>query len=195
MRKWIVLAVSAIALTSVALAQPGGPGNFSPEMRKKFEAYRPVFELSTLVRMLQDVEKEKGLAFSKAQAGKLLPILKDLKGRADIKPADAEKILSNIEDNILSDAQLDWIDKTRLERQEEARRRQEERGQQGQQGQGVRVPGLPPIGGGQGGQRQGGPGGQGGFFRAIMEGKPVNPFKDGRGKENIDAIITVLSKK
>lgn len=200
MRKWTVLTISAMVLSSLALAQPGqgpgqGPGNFSPELRKKLEAYRPVLELSTLVRMLADVDKEKKLAFSKAQAGKLLPILKDLKTRADIKPADAEKILANIEDKILTDAQLDWIDKTRLERQEEARRRQEQNGQ-GQQGQGVRVPGLPPVGGGnqQGGQRQGGPGG-GGFFRAIMEGKPVNPFADGRGKENIEEIIAVLSKR
>ena len=192
MRNLMVLAVSVIAFLGLALAQPGqGPGNFSPEMRKKFEAYRPVFELSALVNLLDEVDKAKGLAFNKAQAGKLLPILKDLKARADIKPADAEKILSNIEDNILTDAQLDWIDKTRLERQEEGRRRREQAGQ-GQQGQGARVPGLPPIGNRQGGQRQGGPGG---FFRAIMEGKPVNPFSEGRGKERIEGIITVLSKK
>lgn len=166
-----------------ALAQ-GGPPNVSPEMRQRFEAYRPVFDLVGTIGLMDEVEKQRGLAFTKAQATRLLPILRDLQTRADLKPADAEKILTNIENNILTPVQLKWMDQTLLQRREEARQRREQAGGQGSQtGQG----GL------QGSPR--GPG-QGGFFQAIAQGKPYNPFKEQpRAADNLKNLIALLSKK
>jgi hypothetical protein len=190
MRKLLTL-LATLAL-GLGLAQPGpGPGGgftIDPETRKKFEAFQPVFELTRLVAILDEVDKQKGLAFTKPQAQKLLPVLKDLLTRSDLKPADAEKIQINIEDKILTPAQIKWIDTTQLAREKELRQRREQGQGQGQ-GQGQRPPGQ----GGPGGL--GGPGGRGGFFQAIQQGTPFNPFKEGRGKESLDGIIAVLSKR
>ncbi|HEU4743199.1 MAG TPA: hypothetical protein VFS50_16500 [Meiothermus sp.] len=182
----VVLALGAV----LAQPGPGGPPNLTPEMQKKFQEYRPVFDLTSSIRMLAEVDAQKGLAFSKAQAQKLLPILKDLQSRSDLKPADANKILSNIEDSILTPAQLKWMDETQLKRQQEARQRAQQ-GQQGQGGGGFFGPGGP--GGQNGGNRQGSP--RGGLFQAILQGKPFNPFKEGRAAENLQQLITLLSKR
>jgi len=181
MKQWLSLLVM-LAL-GLALAQ-GGPPNISPEMQQRFEAYRPVLDLVATIGLMDDLEKQRGLAFTKAQAQKLLPILRDLQNRADLKPADASKMLSTIEDNILSPSQLKWIDQTILQQREEARRRREAGGQNPQAGQG-NSPGQPR-----------GPGGQGGFFQAITQGKPYNPFKEQpRAADNLKNLIALLSKK
>ncbi len=170
---WVVLALG------LALAQ-GGPPNVSPEMRQRFEAYRPVFDLVGTIGLLDEVEKQRGLAFTKAQATRLLPILRDLQTRTNLKPADAEKILTNIENNILSPAQLKWMDQTLLQRREEARQRREQGGGQN-----------PPAQGNLQGQPR-----QGGFFQAIAQGQPYNPFKEQpRAAENLKNLIALLSKK
>ena len=207
MRKLLILAMLALSVMGGALAQGGqGPGQGGPgggfpgmtdEMRKKLQAYQPVFDLTRTVGIFDEVDKQKGLAFTKAQAQKLLPVLRDLLNRADLKPADASKILTNLEDNILTEAQLAWIDKTQLERQQQARERfQNGQGGQGGQGQGGQAgQGQRPQGqGGPGGP--GGPGGRGGFIQAIMQGKPFNPFKEQqRSKDNLTALIAVLAKR
>ncbi|MCX7782488.1 MAG: hypothetical protein N2318_02455 [Meiothermus sp.] len=181
MKRWMSL-LATLAL-GVALAQ-GGPPNITPEMRQRFETYRPVFDLVGTIGLMDELEKQRGLAFTKAQAQKLLPILRDLQNRADLKPADASKILSNIEDNILTPAQLKWMDETILKQREEARRRREQAsGQNPQAGQG---------------NFQGPPGGgnRGGLFQAIAQGKPYNPFKEQpRTADNLKNLIALLSKK
>ncbi|MER3483261.1 MAG: hypothetical protein C4332_09090 [Meiothermus sp.] len=171
---------------------PGGQTGITNDMRKKMQAYRPVFDLTASVRMMSELDVQKGLAFTKAQAQKLLPILKDLGARADLKPADADKILGNIENNILSDAQVQWMDTTRLQREEQMRQRAQQQGRE-QQGQAsaLRMPGGPPLGAFGGGQRDG----QGGFFQAIQDGKPFNPFKEGRAKESLDALVALMTKR
>lgn len=133
--KRLIGLLTTLAL-GLALAQ-GGPSNLSPEMRQRFEAYRPVLDLVATVGLLDELDKQRGLAFTKAQAQKLLPILRDLQTRTDLKPAEASKILSNIEDNILTPAQLKWMDQTILQQREEARQRREQGGGQNpQMGQG-----------------------------------------------------------
>jgi len=190
MRLMILITVLLIGL---GLAQGGDQDgrfqNLPEDLRKKLQAYQPVFDLSRTVNILGEVDKQKGLAFTKAQAQKLLPILKDLQTRSDLKPADAQKILSNLEDNILSDAQLNWIDQTQLQRQQQARQRFQQGGGQGQGEQGSE--------GGQGqGPHPGGPGDRGGFFQAIQAGKPFNPFKDNpRAKDNLVTLVALLQKK
>ncbi len=166
---------------------PDGPGGrFAPDpaMRAKMEKYRPVLDLVQSIRNLGDVDKETKLAFTKSQAKTLLPILKDLAARADLKPSDATKILSNIEDKILTPAQLKWLDEQQLKRDEERRKRMAEAQKSGT-GQ-VRLPGF---GGGNNANRQGG---SGGMFQAIQDGKPFNPFKAVAGQADPRSAATSL---
>ncbi|MDX2007510.1 MAG: hypothetical protein SFU83_19910 [Meiothermus sp.] len=208
MRKLLMLAMLALVAMGGVLAQGGqGQGGFpgmTDEMRKKLQAYQPVFDLTRTVGIFDELDKQKGLNFTKAQAQKLLPVLRDLLNRADLKPADAQKILTNLEDNILTDAQLTWIDKTQLERQRQARERFQQgqggQGGQGAQGQGQAGQGRPQGQGGPGGPGgpggAGGPGGRGGLIQAIMQNKPFNPFKEQqRTKEQLTAFVAVLQKR
>lgn len=177
-----LMGLLAILALGLALAQ-GGPPNLSPEVRQRLEAYRPVLDLVATIGLLDELDMQRGLAFTKAQAQKLLPILRDLQNRSDLKPAEASKILSNIEDNILTPAQLKWIDQTILKQREEARQRRENAGQNPQMGQG-NFQGQP---------RQGGPGG---FFQAVTQGKPYNPFKEQpRAADNLKNLIALLSRR
>jgi hypothetical protein len=181
----------------------GGPGggfgrNTDPKMQAAFKKYQPVFDLMSTINLMVDMDKEKTMAITKEQAKKLVPILKDLGSRADLKPADATKILTNIEDKILNDKQVTWMDDTRLKQQEERRKRAAANGANGA----VRLPGLPGAGNGQGGQnanRPAGAGGPGGDRKAQMEamlnGKPFNPFKTGRGQENLKALTDLIAKR
>jgi hypothetical protein len=179
--------LSSLALAQEIIIQQQGPEP-NPELRKRLEQYRPVFDLMSSLRLMLELDRQKNLSFTKAQAQKLLPILKDLQTRADLKPAEANKILSNIEDNILTPAQLRWMDETQLKRQEEMRQRRES-GRQA--GQGNNLQGQGP--GGPGGPGQGGP--RGGLFQAIQQGKPFNPFKEAPAKKTLTDLIALLSKR
>jgi hypothetical protein len=203
----IIAIVSSLLLShSFAQGDPGGPPpggnpgggfgrNTDPKMQAAFKKYQPVFDLVGTVNLLVDMDKEKTMAITKDQAKKLAPILKDLGSRPDLKPADATKILTNIEDKILTDKQVTWMDDTRLKQQEERRKRAAANGA-GNNG-GVRLPGVG--GTGQGGNRPAGAGGPGGDRRAQMEamlnGKPFNPFKTGRGQENLKALSDLIAKR
>ena len=200
----IITVLSSLLLgTSFAQGDPGGPppggnpgGSFGqdPKMQAAFKKYQTVFDLMSTVNLMVDMDKEKAVAITKDQAKKLTPILKDLGSRADLKPADATKILTNIEDKILNDKQVTWMDDTRLKRQEERRKQAAANG--GNNG-GVRLPG---VGGTGGGNRQQGAGGQGSGDRraqmeAMLNGKPFNPFKSGRGQENLKALTALIAKR
>jgi hypothetical protein len=177
---------------------PGGNGGGGfgrdPKMQAAFKKYQPVFDLVSTVNLMADMDKEKAMAITKDQAKKLAPILKDLGSRPDLKPADATKILTNIEDKILNDKQVTWMDDTRLKQQEERRKRA---AANGANSGGVRLPGVG--GTGQAGNRPAGAGGPGGDRRAQMEamlnGKPFNPFKAGRGQESLKALTALIAKR
>lgn len=201
----IIAVLSSLLLgTSFAQGDPGGPppggnpgGGFGqdPKMQAAFKKYQPVFDLMSTVNLMVDMDKEKAVAITKDQAKKLAPILKDLGSRADLKPADATKILTNIEDKILNDKQVVWMDDTRLKQQEERRKRAAANG--GGSNGGVRLPG---VGGTGGGNRQQGAGGQGSGDRraqmeAMLNGKPFNPFKSGRGQESLKALSDLIAKR
>ena len=166
------------------------------QQREQMQKYRPVFDLVSTVNLMLEVDKQKGLGFSKAQAKLALPILKDLAGRANLPPKDAEAILAKLEDKIMTVKQVAWMDDFRLKRDEERRKRfQQQGGNTNQQGgPSIRIPGAGQVGGQN--NRQGGPGGgRGAMFQAIMQGKPFNPFKDGNGKEDITALTALLTKR
>lgn len=164
-------------LLGLVLAQAQGPGNLDPAVRQRLQAYQSVFELSSTVRLLLEMDGQKGLSFTKAQAQRLLPLLKRLQTLPDLKPAEAEKIMAEIEDKILTPAQLKWLDTRRLEMQ---------RARQNRQG--------PPQGDGQG-QRPPGQGPGGGAFQALLRGEPFNPFRQGRAAEDLKALIARLEKR
>jgi hypothetical protein len=207
--------VSSLILGAVSFAQegpgggaPGGGGGFrrntDPKMQAAFKKYQPVFDLVSTVNLLADMDKDKAMTISKDQAKKMAPILKDLGSRPDLKPADATKILTNIEDKILTDKQVTWMDDTRLKQQEERRKRAAANGANATSG--VRLPGLPGVGqgGGQGGQgsgqggnRQGGPGGgdRKAQMDAMLNGKPFNPFKAGRGQTSLKTLMDLIATR
>lgn len=196
-----LLAGGAASAQAPAGPPPGGqPGQgLTDAQRAQFAKYQPVFDLQSTVNLLADLEGQKGLAFSKTQAKTLLPILKNLQTRADLKPADAEKILVNIEDKVLTVAQLKWLDTAILKREEEARRRAAARAGGGGTGGGAAFV-RPPGGNAQGGANRpagaGGPGGgRAGLFQAIQQGTPFNPFKEGPPATRLAEFVTVLSKK
>lgn len=200
MRKHFIVGLLISGLCAFAVAQqgqPGGGGGFAPNpaMREKMKKYQPWFDLTNTINLMVDVDKEKGLAFTKTQAKTAMPILKDLATRAVLKPEDASKMTTTLEDKVISDKQLKWMDDTQLKRDEERRKRQAEAQAANASNNGVRLPG---IGGGGGGNRPagaGGAGGQSGMFDAMMNDKPFNPFKVGRGAETLKNLTTLLSKK
>jgi hypothetical protein len=195
---FFTLAISSLfALAIAQQAPPGGPGGGfgqNPAMQAKMKKYQPWFDLTSTIGLMNDVDKEKGLAFTKAQAKLALPMLKDLATRAVLKPEDATKITTTLEDKVITDKQLKWMDDTQLKRDEERRKQMAARAANGNNG-GIRLPGV----GGTGGNRPAGAGANGGarsgMFDAIMNDKPFNPFKTGRSADALKTLTTTLSKR
>ncbi len=201
MRKPLLFTLAISSLFALAIAQqappPGGGFGQNPAMQAKFKKYQPWFDLTNTVTLMNDVDKEKGLAFTKAQAKLALPILKDLANRAVLKPEDATKITTTLEDKVINDKQLKWMDDTQLKRDEERRKQMAARAaaNAANNTSAVRLPGVggagnrPPGAGGPGG------GGQRAMFDAIMNDKPYNPFKAGRGADALKTLTDTLSKR
>ncbi len=200
MRKPLLLTLAISSLFALAIAQqaPPGGGGFgqNPAMQAKLKKYQPWFDLTNTINLMNDLDKEKGLAFSKAQAKLALPILKDLATRAVLKPEDATKITTKLEDTVINDKQLKWMDDTQLKRDEERRKQQAARAAANASNTTIRLPGVGGTGGGNRPPGAGGPGGgQRGMFDAIMNDKPFNPFKIGRSADTLKALTTTLSKR
>jgi hypothetical protein len=201
MRKPLLLILAISSMFALAIAQQGNPppgGGFgqNPAMQAKFKKYQPWFDLTNTVNLMNDVDKEKGLAFTKAQAKLALPILKDLATRAVLKPEDATKITTKLEDTVINDKQLKWMDDTQLKRDEERRKQMAARAAANASNSTIRLPG---VGGTGGGNRPPGAGGNGGgqraMFDAIMNDKPFNPFKTGRSADTLKTLTATLSKR
>lgn len=185
-------AIFSSLMISPALAQtaPGNSGQPNAQMQAAFKKYQPVMDLVSTLNLMADMDKVQAVAITKDQAKKLAPVLKDLGSRADLKPADATKILTNLEDKILTDKQVTWLDDTHLKRQEEQRKQTAANAANGT----VRLPGVPGVG-----QNANRPVGAGGDRRAQMDamlsGKPFNPFKVGRGQENLKVLTALIAKR
>ncbi|AZI43880.1 hypothetical protein EHF33_08915 [Deinococcus psychrotolerans] len=193
-----ILTISASLLLGAASAQQGQPAQrqggqqrqIDPAQRARFQAMRPVFDLASRVSLMAELEKNKAQAVTKAQAKQLVPLLQKLQTSASISGADATKMLSQIEDKILTDKQVTALDDLDLKRQEDRRAARAKQGS-AQQG-GIRIPGLP--GGGFGGQNRQGQAGQAGTGGAPAGGS-FNPFKQGREADALKAYIALLQKK
>ncbi|TSA87916.1 hypothetical protein FNU79_01335 [Deinococcus detaillensis] len=194
-----ILTISASLLLGAASAQQGQPAQrqggqqrqIDPAQRARFQAMRPVFDLASRVSLMAELEKNKAQAVTKAQAKQLVPLLQKLQTSASISGADATKMLSRIEDKILTDKQVTALDDLDLKRQEDRRAARAKQGS-AQQGGGIRIPGLP--GGGFGGQNRQGQAGQAGTGGAPAGGS-FNPFKQGREAAALKAYIALLQKK
>ena len=211
-----ILLVSSFALVGLAFAQqqpPTGnqPGGGQGNIRAAMEKYRPWFDLSESLSLMQEVDKQKGLEFTKAQVKIGLPTLTDLSKRAALATKDATKILDTLETKFVSAKQLIWMDKTRLAREEERRKRAEARRLQ-QQGTGQ----APNVGALAQGAANGRPAGGfgGGFgtrpngqntgtpdpraramFDAMQNNKPFNPFKSGVQADELKKFMALLAKR
>ncbi len=211
-----ILLVSSFALVGLAFAQQqpptgGQPGGGQGNMRAVMEKYRPWFDLSESLSLMQEVDKQKGLEFTKAQVKIGLPTLTDLSKRAALATKDATKILDTLETKFVSAKQLIWMDKTRLAREEERRKRAEARRLQQQgNGQAPNVGALAqgaasgrPAGAGGFGGRPGGQNGQTGtpdpraraLFDAMQNNKPFNPFKSGVQSDELKKFMALLAKR
>ncbi|SMB77852.1 hypothetical protein [Deinococcus hopiensis] len=183
-------------LTLASAQQGGGQAGqrqMTPEMRARMQQMQPILDLSQTVRLLPDLEKNKATALTKAQAKSLLTILTTLQKASAVQPNDAKKYLTQIEDKILTDKQLTALDAAMLKAEKE-REAQRARRQSGQ-GAGARIPGVP--GGflpGAGGRRPGGQNAQGQNGQGGQPGQ-FNPFKQGRGADELKKYISALQKK
>jgi len=186
--EYVLILVSSLifftpALFSPAMSQTGtlGGSPSDPAVRARMQAMQPIFDLVGRVGLLGKMDAQKAQAMTKAQAKSLLPILKDLQMRTDLKAKDATAILVSIEDKILTDKQVTWLDDTQLGRAEE-------RCQRFQDGDAAPASanGMPLAGAGAG---------RGGMFQAIQAGKPFNPFKDERTGEPLTELIALLAKR
>jgi hypothetical protein len=197
----MTLTISSLFALALAIAQQappaGGGGGFgqNPAMQAKMKKYQPWFDLTNTVNLMNDVDKEKGLAFTKAQAKLALPILKDLATRAVLKPEDANKITTKLEDTVINDKQLKWMDDTQLKRDEERRKQMAARAANASSTNAIRLPGVGGTGANRPAGTAGNGGGRSGMFDAIMNDKPYNPFKTGRGADALKALSTTLSKR
>lgn len=164
----------------------------TPEMRARMAQMQPILDLSQTVRLLPELEKNRATAVTRAQAKTLLGILTTLQKANAVQPNDASKYLTQIEDRILTDRQLTALDALLLkaEKEREAQRAARQSGQ----GTQARIPGLPGgLISGQNGPRQNGQAqnAQG------QNGQPgqFNPFKTGRGADELKKYIATLQKK
>lgn len=169
-----------VSLTSLLYAQ-----QVQQQQRRPFN--RELNELMRLIQDLNELEKDKKVSITKDQAKKLIPILQDIMKRNTLPPKEAEKFIIKIE-NVLTDAQITFLDKLQIERQERMRQlRQQWEQQQAQGGQNVR-PQNPP-------NRQIDKDMEK-VFQAWMQGKPLNPYYHVKSfKDRLNEFIERLKKK
>jgi hypothetical protein len=171
----------------------GGPPHLTEAERKKFEAYRPVMQLVREVNSLDRLTSTGKLKLSTGQAKQVVPLLKGLAARRDIKP-DVAKTAQGSLHRILTPAQVKQLEAERPPR--------------GSRFGGPGGPGGPPMPGppgGPDGERNGRmepPPGRGrpvGPVEAIRTGKPFNPFAPtdpfvGQSTKNLIARLNKTTK-
>ncbi len=177
MKNRVTLSIAALlTLTPLAGAQTGAtqPGQSQPGGRNP--AFAATFDLVREVNGLTELNKDPKTAINRAQAQKLLPILRGLQTAKTLPPAAATKILTQME-AVLTDPQLSALDALALKRQA---------GGPGRFGPG-----------GQGGPGGGRPGSQGGNGQGSARPARIpgmNPFLRGRGVQSLSALITTLGQ-
>jgi hypothetical protein len=134
-----------------------------------FSEIQPLFELMNYVEQMVKVDAASGLAYDRTQAANLLPILKELADRTDLKGSEASQVITILKES-LTPKQRQWV--------------------------GERLPKLsadgPPPGASQGAP----PPGFMEMAQAIQAGKPYNPFQPrGPGATNLAALVKLLQQR
>lgn len=178
LRLTIILFILLMFLSSLLYAQQ------VDQRRRPFN--RELNQLMRLIQDLNELEKDKKISITKDQAKKLIPILQDIMRRDTLPPKEAERFITKIED-VLTDAQITFLDKLQLERQERMQKLRQQWEQQGQGSQNIR-PQNPP-------NRQIDKDMEK-VFQAWMQGKPLNPYYHVKSfKDRLNEFIEKLKKK
>lgn len=84
---------------------PGGPGmgQMPPEMQAKFKAWqkynddhKSLGDLQTLMRKVEQLDQEKGYELDKAQAGKIVAIMKSWRSKPEMTNAQAAGVMKSV---------------------------------------------------------------------------------------------------
>ncbi len=177
----IIVLLFTLFLASISYAQQqDGPP------RRAFGGNPELQYLLRLINDLNELEKDKKLALTKDQAKKLVPILQDLMKKETLPSKEAEKFIDKIE-GILTNAQLTFLDKLQLERQERFRQlRQQQQQNQSQGGRGF-PQNRPPREIDKDMEK---------VIQGWMQGKPLNPYYYVKAfKDRLNEFIERLKKK
>ena len=109
----VLLAVGACALSAPGTqAQGFGGGQMPPEIQAKIkawqhwrEAHKHVSNLQMMLMQLREVDKEPGTQLTKAQAGKILPVMQSWRHKPTMSEDQAEQVSRQIS-SVLTDKQL-----------------------------------------------------------------------------------------
>jgi hypothetical protein len=99
-----LLTIGALAISTVALAQPpGGGGGMPPAMQAKMKAWQKwrennknVSNLGTAVRQVQEIDKDPGTKLDKKQAGVMLSIINEWKSKPTMNDDQAKVVLKKM---------------------------------------------------------------------------------------------------
>jgi hypothetical protein len=170
--KKIFLSTFALVLAfSLVLAQT------SPSNSKLLSAYRGWVDLMGTMNTLLEMNKQPGLSMNKDQAKKIVPILKHLQAREDLRPNEALEIMEKLERNTASKTQQQYLETAKQQRNEEIRRANASGGR----------PNLP-------------------FVRISFalfgmvqavekDTVPYNPFRGGPGEDDLQRLKALLEQR
>ncbi len=120
-----------------------------PEIQKAKRETAVVFDLGRLFGYLAKMEEnQKELALSNEQLEKIYTVMEEIYTTERLEPKQAEKLLTYLEDNVLSPEQLMYTDQLAIEKEKERE---------------TRTPGS---------------GGGGGQITSYIAGGPFNPMRD-----------------
>jgi hypothetical protein len=99
----VVLTVGALAISTVALAQPPGGGGMPPEIQakiKKWQKWREnnknLSNLSTALMQIREIDKDAATQLDKKQAGTMLGIMKSWRSKPTMSDDQAKGVLKQV---------------------------------------------------------------------------------------------------
>jgi hypothetical protein len=94
----------------------------SPSNSKLLSTYRGWVDLMGTINALLEMDKQLGLSFGKDQAKKIVPILKHLQTREDLRPQEALEVIEKLERGTASSKkQQQYLETAKRQRDEEIR--------------------------------------------------------------------------
>jgi hypothetical protein len=171
-RPTIFALASTLTVSLVAQSAHAGP------QQKMITQYRGWMDLMGMVYSLVEMDKQPALALSTDQAKQVLPILKNLSSREDLRPNEAISIIDKLKKEVLpTPKQKQYLEAASQKRDADMRQASGSGGQ----------PNLPFI--------KFGPS-LFGMVQAMQNDKqPYNPFRGGPGEDNLKKLSTAIEKR